>query len=87
MILPTCPHCHTRINPFNLNASQLRIFHFIATHPDCTMKDIRTAIYAKIASCVVSVHIHKMRPKLRGVRIVCKRGCPATYRLVEDPKA
>lgn len=89
----TCAHCGTILpegNPFNLSPMELRIYNFIASHPQCTEDAIFKFLYADRtqgipSSNIVGVSIRRTRAKLDGVRLICSRGGPtSTYRLVKD---
>jgi hypothetical protein len=92
----TCPCCGAVIpepNDFGLTPTELRIYNFIAKHPDYTREAITQGIYADTYDGgpqynIINVYICKINKKLRGQRIVNPRGWGATYRLVkiEDPK-
>lgn len=91
-----CAHCGAIIpeaNPFNLTRTELRIYNYIAKHPDRTGREIIDWLYrddpdgGPTSANLLSAHLHKMAKKLTGVRIITRGGPGATYRLVKDPIA
>ena len=97
MTLPltlTCRHCGAiipRANPFGLSATQRRLYAFIATNPDSTLKQIAWAVYANgtnsngtLSINNAGTQIRRIREKLRGsdIHLTATTGPGATYRLI-----